>query len=205
MQVSLNNIVVSNNRVVPINSGVSVSRSENPAILEIRSVNCTISGDSTFSFNSGTALHAEQSVIGIAGSVTFGINIGTYGGAMRLVSYSYLIMNQGARLYLWGNTGLLVGGALYIDLLGTQPSSFSSFDCFLHFSYEDFVICNNCSDLNSTGVYIEFSGNIALYGSIVYGSTLQQCPWAVPLQQQYENLTIFEVFNRHYPNIINLS
>jgi len=138
MQVSLNNIVVSNNRVVPIDSGVSVSRLDNPAILEICSVNCTISGDSTLSFNSGTALHAEQSVIGIVGNGTFERNVGIYGGAMRLISYSYLIMTSDAKLYLRENTGLLVGGALYVDLLGSQSSSFSFDDCFLYFAYKSF-------------------------------------------------------------------
>ena len=203
MQVSLNNIVVRNNVVVPVNSGVSVSLSDNSAIMDIRSVNCTISGDSTISSNIGTAIHAEQSVIGIAGSVTFENNIGVYGGAIRLISYSYLIMTGGARLYLRENTGRVLGGALYVDFLGSQSSSLLVDDCFLYFTYDDFVICNNCSDLNSTGVYIEFSNNMAPYGSIVYGSALQQCPWAVPLHQQYENLTIFEVLDRHYPNVVN--
>ena len=209
MQVSLNTVLVRNNRIVTstINSDFTVSPSHNSAILDIRGINFTISGDSTFSDNIGTALLAEQSVVGIAGNVTFEKNTGTYGGAMRLIRNSYLIVTSGSRLYLRENVGRVVGGALYVDLLGGQSLAFSFDDCFLFFDYDDYIFCNDCSDLNSTGVNIEFSDNVAPFGSIVYGSALRQCPWAVPLHQKSLNplLSTFQLIDRYFPNIVNFS
>ena len=205
MQVSFNTVLVRNNRIVTstIDSDFTVSLSDNSAILDIRGINFTISGDSTFSDNIGTALLAEQSVVGIAGNVTFEKNTGTYGGAMRLIRNSYLIVTSGSRLYLRENVGRVVGGALYVDLLaGQSPSeSFSYDDCFLFFDYNDYIFCNDCSDLNSTGIYIEFSDNTAPFGSIVYGSALRQCPWAVPLHQKSLNplLSTFQLIAYYFP------
>ena len=209
MQVSLNTVLVSNNRVVTINSDFTVSLSENSAILDVRGLNFTIYGESTFSHNTGTALLAEQSVVGIAGNVAFEKNTGTYGGAMRLIRNSYLVVTSGSRLYLRENVGRVQGGALYVDLLGGQPAAFSSGDCFLYFDFDDYISCNYCSDLNSTGVYIEFSDNMAPFGSIVYGSSLQLCPWAVSLHQKYDGLnpflSTFQLIDRYFPNVINFS
>ena len=204
MQVFLHDVCATNNQVVSINSEVAVSHSDNLAILEIRSVNVTISGNSHFSSNNGTAVHARQGVVGIAGNVTFDRNTGVYGGAMRLIRSSYLIVTSGARLYFTGNIGRVQGGALYVDFPSGQAAPLSIEDCFLYFGYDDFIVCSNCSNLNDTGVYIEFSDNIAPSGSIIYGSALQQCPWALPLHQQYEGLTTFEIFNMYFPNVVNL-
>ena len=205
MQLRLYNVMVIRNRVVPVNSDFSVSLSDNSAIIDIRNSNVTIYGNSTISYNVGTALHAEQSVVGIAGTTTFEKNTGIYGGAMRLIRNSYLIMTRGARLYLRENIGRVLGGALYIDFLGGQSAAFSFDDCFLYFSYDDFRICDDCSDLNSTEIYIEFLDNIAPFGSIVYGSALQNCPWAVPLHQRYNRMSTFDIIHQYYPNIINFN
>ena len=205
MQVFLHDVCATNNQVVSINSEVAVSHSDNLAILEIHSVNVTISGNSYFSSNNGTAVHARQGVVGIAGNVTFDRNTGVYGGAMRLIRGSYLIVTSGARLYFTGNIGRVQGGALYVDFPGEESAAFPGDDCFLYFSYDDFRVCSNCSNLNDTRVYIEFSANIALYGSIIYGSILQQCPWAFPLHQQYEGLTTFDIFKRYFPNVVNFT
>ena len=205
MQVFLHDVIATNNQIVSVNSEVAVSRSDNLAILEIRSVNVTISGNSYFSTNSGTAVHARQGVVGIAGNVTFDRNTGVYGGAMRLIRSSYLIVTSGARLYFKENIGRVQGGALYVDFPGEESAAFSVDDCFLYFGYDDFRVCSNCSNLNDTGVYIEFSDNIAPFGSIIYGSALQQCPWAVLLRQQYEGLTTFDIFDRYFPNVVNFT
>ena len=42
-------------------------------------------------------------------------------------------------------------------------------------------------------------------GSIIYGSALQQCPWAVLLHQQYEGLTTFDILDRYFPNVVNFT
>ena len=205
MQVFLHNVIATNNRIDSVNSEVAVSRSDNLAILEIRSVNVTISGNSYFTSNNGTAVHARQGVVGIAGNVTFDKNTGVYGGAMRLIRSSYLIVTSGARLYFKENIGRVQGGALYVDFPGDESSAFLVDDCFLYFGYNDFRVCSNCSNLNDTGVYIEFSDNIAPIGSIIYGSALQQCPWAVLLHQQYEGLTTFDIFDKYFPNVVNFT
>ena len=205
MQVFLHDVIVTSNGIDSINSDIAVSLSNSLAILEIRSVNVTISGNSCFSANSGTAVHARQGVVGITGNVTFDRNTGVYGGAMRLIRSSYLIVTSGARLYFKENIGRLQGGALYVDFPGGQSATFSIDDCFLYFGYNDFSVCSNCSNLNDTGVYIEFSDNIAPIGSIIYGSALQQCPWAVLLRQQYEGLTTFDIFDSYFPNVVNFT
>ena len=83
-------------------------------------------------------------------------------------------------MYFVDNEARIGGGAIYVNENGLNSYLFGGFlDCFIHFAYDDFIVCEDCSDLDSYGVYFKFSGNSAPGGgSMVSGSSLVTCPWA---------------------------
>ena len=78
-------------------------------------------------------------------------------------------------------------------------------DCFVHFAYDNFVVCDNCSDLNSYKVYIKFLGNRAAFaGSMVSGSSLATCPWAQQLRESDNfNRSVFEILAEDFPTVFD--
>ena len=73
-------------------------------------------------------------------------------------------------------------------------------------SYDNYVLCENCSDLNNLGVYIQFSGNRAANaGWMVFGSSLSTCPWArdVLRTNRDPNLSLFEILNEEYSSVFS--
>ncbi len=206
--VELRDIRVEQNNARPLNSTIAVSQ-DNAAVTDFRGLNVSISGTCYFRDNLGTGLQASGSTIGIDVNATvyFERNSGVFGGAMTFLFYSYLILNANSSLYVRYNVGKSQGGAFYINLIGSNSAAFFD-DCFLYFSYDDFGLCDEeCADLNSTGVYVEFVGNAAVYdGSISYGSNLQFCPWAVQLRLQgYDEGTVFRTLYRYFPTVFNFS
>ena len=165
-------------------------------------MNLTFIGNCSFINNLGTGVRAESSVIGVNGNITFLRNIGINGGALYLVEYSYLIMNRNSSVYFLENEARIEGGAIYVNENGLNSHLIGGFvDCFIHFAYDNFIICENCSDLESFGVYIQFSGNRApSTGKMVSGSSLSTCPWAIGVlnKTRNSNKSLFEILNEEY-------
>ncbi len=97
----------------------------------------TMHGNCAIKDNFGTALRAESSQVGIVANVTFDSNIGIRGGAMLLITYTYLIVLPNASLYLLNNIARESGGAIYSNFLGLNSYIIGGgSNCFLAFNYE---------------------------------------------------------------------
>ena len=205
MQISIRDTNFINNEIVTADTGAAVTISQSAGILDVRNVNLTLHGRCLFRDNTGTALRAESSVIGINGNITFLRNTGINGGALHLVIYSYIVMNRNSSIYFIENAARIEGGAIYVNENGLNSYLvFRYQDCFIHFAYDNFFTCENCSDLNSYGVYIKFSNNTANSGSMVSGSSLATCPWAENLLHNDEtNRSVFDILNQDFPNVFD--
>ena len=168
------------NEILTADQDAIVTISQSAGTVNIRNVNLTFTGNCSFINNLGTGLRAESSVTGVNGNITFLRNIGINGGALYLAEYSYLIMSRNSSIYFLENEARIEGGAIYVNQNGLNSHLIGGFaDCFIHFAYDNFILCENCSDLESFGVYIQFSGNSApSTGRMVSGSSLSTCPWA---------------------------
>ena len=207
IQTAVRNCTFANNTITTGDNTAEVTISQSAGILDLRSVNVTLEDDCSFEFNQGTAIRGQQAIVGVHGSVMFKGNLGVYGGALHLEEYSYIILTNSSRLYFERNTGRVAAGAIYVNFLGTNNSPLLSGgfqDCFLLFDYE-FIFSRNATDINATGVYVEFNGNTAPLSSIIYGSSLSTCYWASEMRAQNPELSVLEILDRDYPNVFNFS
>ena len=202
MQVSIKDTDFINNEILNADQDAIVTISQSAGTVDIRNVNLTFIGNCSFINNVGTALRTESSMIGVHGNITFLRNIGIYGGALYLVEFSYLIMNRNSSIYFLENEARIEGGAVFVNENGLNSHLIGGFvDCFIHFAYDNFVLCENCSDLESFNVYIQFSGNRAPgTGRMVSGSALSTCPWAFGVLNQSTNpdKSLFEILSKEY-------
>ena len=205
IQVSIKDTEFVNNEIVTADPDATITISQSAGIVDIRNVNLTLHGNCSFIDNAGTALRAESSLVGVNGNITFLRNTGINGGALHLVSYAYLIMNRNSSVYFIDNQARIGGGAIYVNENGLNSYLIGGFvDCFIHFAYDNFIICESCSDLNDFRVYIKFSGNIAPSGSMVWGSSLATCPWAVSLLlNNSQNQSLFEILDKDYYQVFD--
>ena len=206
IQVSISDTDFVNNEIVTVNPDATITLSQSAGIVDIRNVNLTLHGNCSFIDNAGTALRAESSLVGVSGNITFIRNTGINGGALHLVSYAYLIMNRNSSVYFIDNEARIGGGAIYVNENGLNSDLVGGYvDCFIHFAYDNFIICDNCSDLNDYDVYIQFSGNLASsLGSMVWGSSLFTCPWAQSLIKKHSsNNSVFEILYEEFPNVFD--
>lgn len=145
-------------------------------------ISLRICGNSNFIDNIGTALAGVRSSAVVQGDALFARNRGAHGGGLILSDYSFLIMKRNSSLKFINNSATIAGGAIYAQLI-KDTFAFMYDDCFLYFEQINLIVCATgiCSgeDLN---VSITFSGNTALSGSTVYGSTLETCPWGQALR-----------------------
>jgi hypothetical protein len=204
MQVSIKDSHFVNNKAITTNQDAMFAVSQSASTVDIRNVNLTLYGNCSFVGNIGTGIKAESSVIGVSGNVTFLRNTGINGGALALITYSYLIMNRKSSIYFVENVARIGGGAIYVNENTAGSYRIGGFvDCFIHFAYDDFIVCDNCSDLNSYGVIVEFQGNVAAYaGSMVSGSSLATCPWAQQLRKRDNfNRSVFQILAEDFPSV----
>ena len=207
IQVSIKDTDFIDNEVLTADRDARVTISQSAGIVDIRNVNLTLYGNCSFIGNTGTGLRAESSLVGVHGNVTFLRNTGVFGGALYLVTYSYLILNRNSSIYFIENEALIGGGAIYVNVNGLNSFAMGFQDCFIHFAYDNFVLCEDCSDLDSYGIYVEFSGNIAPSGaSMVLGFSLATCPWVLDLlvkQRIGVFESVFEVLDQYYPDVFS--
>ena len=206
IQISIKDTDFISNEIVNFDRDATITISQSAGIVDIRNVNLTLQGNCAFVDNTGTALRAQSSLVGVDGNITFLRNIGINGGALHLVSYAYLIMNRNSSIYFIENKARIGGGAIYVNEDGIDSYPIGGYqDCFIHFTYDNFFICEDCSDLNSFGVYIKFSGNEASdSGSMVYGSALRTCPWAYSFIEKDDfNQSVFVFLYDEYPKVFD--
>ena len=197
------------NTISTFDEDATVTISQSAGIVDVRNMNLTFYGNCTFKDNDGTALRAQSTLIGVSGNITFLRNTGVNGGALHLVEYSYLIMNRNSSIYFVRNRARVGGGAIYVNENGLNSFLVGGFvDCFLHFSYDNFLVCEDCSDIDNYGVFIKFLGNEAQFsGSMVLGSALATCPWTASFRAEISNSSssnsLFGFLNKNYPSVFS--
>ena len=171
------------------------------AVIDILSLNVTFSGENFIRNSEGTGLSGSSSTIIFKDSIEFYNNQGSYGGALRLEAESFLLLNDNTHIVFRENVGTIFGGAVYVSYTTVSPS-LSQVDCSFYFGPLNFhcfsTIHSNCPDITKYNTTVRFEKNTAPLGGMVYGSTLEACPWAKRLIQTYapnnSNLTLFEIF-----------
>ena len=178
------NVEVEENTVVFYNSKTIDSVLDSSAAVDFRFTNTRMEGENIFSHNHGTALRASRAIVNISGNVTFFNNHGVLGGAIQIYGYGVLLVRNNSNIQFENNTATVKGGAIYANYrvdLTYEPDD----NCFLYFVNIDALLCysNTCPDINNLAVRLEFSGNKAPIGSIIYGSTLESCSWVQGLRK----------------------
>ena len=115
MQIIIKDSHFVNNRVITSDHDTMMALSQSASTVNVRNVNLTLYGNCSFVDNIGTGIKARSSVIGVSGNVTFLRNTGINGGALSLVTHSYLIMNRNASIYFIENEAKIGGGAVYTN------------------------------------------------------------------------------------------
>ena len=158
-----------------------IRRSANHSgIIDIRYTHFTLRGNCAFIHNSGTAIRARRSPINVYNHAVFHGNVGTFGGAMALVAFSYLIIHPNTSVAFTNNRATVNGGVFHVDV-PDQPV-YVLFDCFLYLNSPDAFYCYDSTtcltkSISELGISVTFINNSAPLGSFVYGSALQSCPW----------------------------
>ena len=111
-----------------------------------------------------------------------------------------MVLRNNTNVTFSKNAGAIYGGAIYSSTVATLPS-LSQVDCSIYFGHLN-LLCfstahSDCIDITEFNTNVIFEGNSAPLGSMVYGTTLETCPWALELRNKYElqnnNLTLFEL------------
>ena len=202
IHVQFSNITAVENFVAPLENGSFRSVPDSSAVIDIRRVSLTMDTIKIIK-NRGTGLVGTRAQFLISGNITIAGNTGEFGGGMRLIAYTFLILQPNSSIVFENNTGIVRGGALYVAL--REEPIFTYDDCFMYFRTLNILRCQSISrsTLEQTGITIRFSGNTAPVGSIVYGSTLRTCCWARAVRDQYNfNGTIFESLHEFVPHIV---
>ena len=167
---------------IEVSNNIEVGHIQDYGVVHIRKVNLTLSGSTTFERNLATALGAVSSLVNVRGKVLFERNRAVSGAAMQLLSESLLIAQHGANITFISNRADMFGGAIYVDM-NSDNFTFIPDNCFLYFNEPGYGICTNDAVCLPNSVSMEFRGNTARLGSVVYGSALTTCPWLSALRE----------------------
>ena len=126
-------------------------------------------GSLIFENNTGTALYISSCVIEFKSfsNVIFVSNTGYDGGAIAIMGFSILKVNDNSTFKFINNTSEWRGGA--IIYISTNKHDFiSSRSCFIHYSGKK-------SSLRERGISIHFDNNKAQYGQTMFATTILPC------------------------------
>ena len=202
-RVKVSNLFSQHNNIISRDGSAIRKVQKHSGIIAIHHINFTMSGRCVIAHNNETGLHAYQSAIYLIDEIIFEQNIGTFGGAICLLSYSHLIIDDNTVVEFIDNQGRVKGGALYVDYASGPDYSYS--DCFLYLNSSDVFYCDDerTCDIDQLNISVSFSGNSAPAGGIVYGSTLSTCFWAQIYQAKFSMETkvvnLWEFLYTHSP------
>ena len=182
MLLEFEDIIVEENDVASFSAfdALIAGATERTAVMTLDSVNLTISGNSQFFRNKGAALLLARSTIRVSGDLRF---VNNSGGGVMLIDVSNIILLRNSKLSFIRNTATSKGGAIYVDLTGGGSDNTANHNCFLWFATFD-PLCfyyDKCLTIDQINASLVFENNRAPLGGTIYGSTLNNCPWAVPL------------------------
>lgn len=185
--VILRDVEFSHNMLYALTSVISPLQAS--GVIVVSGNNLTLSGNTRFHHNEGTAVLTTTSVIHVMGNVTFLNNSGSYGGALSLTGGSLLIIDRNATVGFYNNSGAIVGGAIFVSNIGSIPGIAALYDCFLYFGAIDLncitTFSQKCPDVTKFGATLKFEGNSSPLGNMIYGATLNSCPWTESFRETY--------------------
>jgi hypothetical protein len=158
-----------------------LSGSEKASAFHLSGVTCNVHGSSSFSENRGSAIRVESTLLVLLNSalITFHENLAHRGGALYFTGNTPAILSfPNAGLTFNNNHAVIAGGAIYFDPYGTpfdilQP--LSNLGCFIY-TVEAF-------NFLTSNISLSFTNNTAPLGGIVFGSSLELCPWAKSIER----------------------
>lgn len=151
----------------------------------------------------GLFLHSSPVFMTVRSRFLVERNSGQQGGGIHMEGEGTTIaMSDSAFLSMRDNTATLLGGAIYVspsivsnDVL--RPNS----GCFLFISPSSDCLLDDCFNLTESNVSIQFAGNSAPRGSVVYGSTLEACTWTYSLRKSAMGRSLYQFFFEEVENI----
>ena len=176
----LESVTFSKNDANKKNFDYNVVGEEVSTAVSIKNVLALFGGSSLFANNRVTALHVHSTLCIFLDNleIVFERNTARRGGAMYIEGSSpAFFMRENVTMAFRENEALLEGGAVYVDnplLIGGSLQPLDYYGCILH------SLVPNVSLLDS-GSRFEFSGNRAPVGSILFGLTLEACPWSLDM------------------------
>ena len=159
------NCTFSSNKMLPIKTARNnlVTQVNTVGTFYSNVLSVVFEGITVFADNTGTALYLSSCItsFGAGSNVTFSSNYGTNGGAIALISRSYLYLNGSSNFSFVNNTATHFGGAIYfhsVDTVFNEP-------CFIYNG-----ICTNKS-------VFYFDGNRAFggQGPHIFASSFVGC------------------------------
>ena len=130
-------------------------------------------GNTTFSDNNGTALCLTSGVVEFSNRsyVQFSNNSGVRGGAVSLIAYSVIYVNDNSAFEFVDNTALSKGGVIYTHSVD-KHEYLSSRSCFIQYHGSEYIEKRN--------VILEFRGNQARTGDghCIFADSLLPCRYA---------------------------
>ena len=157
----------------------------------VQNTNITLLGRNEFLSNLGTALAGVRSPFYIHGHVVFNNNVGVEGAAIQLTSLSFLILQQHSSISIVGNSAIDRGGGIFVNLVGEEYFVVDD-DCFIHLGIIDYSPRSESALLENFNVTMTFQGNRARAGSMIYGASLETCPWTSSIPVIDTNYTVFQ-------------
>ena len=147
----------------------------------IDSVPTVFYGYANFISNNDTAIIAAGTSLDFLGSANFFGNSGRNGGAIALISYSFIRVHSGVSMTFIHNTAELKGGAIYSELVD-EHSVLTSRACFIQ--YED--IEASPEDWNATFKFI--NNTVGGKPNSIFTTSILPCIWGGAYGPAYDPL-----------------
>lgn len=176
----------------------SQSVEETALAIQLERVFCAVINVKTNIFSALRVISSAVSVFPLA-SIVFQGNIAQRGGGVHFLSdYSTFILHPSSSVQFVNNSAILEVGAIYFhtplsgDIL--RPFRFSG--CLITTS-----LARGASNFNGTfglfdnDIVISFQNNSAPLGGIVFGTSLETCPWAWSIPDE-DGLSLYQILHR---------
>jgi len=168
------------------NLSVGSSLQIRSGIIDVNYFRVTFSGKNFITYNLDTGMSLRGAILEIWGQALWHHNLGTSGGALSLIDYSYIVLMEPVVDYTFSeNSAVVAGGGVFVDY---GESRGALYDCFFFFERIDFYcnILNSCarSLANYSRAKFQFINNTAPLGNAAYGGFNLECPWALSLQDR---------------------
>lgn len=189
----LDSITVSNNGA---EIGTDYTNNEVSSAISLKNVFVLFEGTSVFVENPVAALHIMSAICLLSDNakLEFLRNTGQRGAGIYFEGNSPgLFVSRNSTIIFRENTALVEGGAIFYGnplYAGGSLQPLDYFGCLL----DIFPV----SDLNlfTSGSRLEFYGNSAPVGGVIYGTTLETCPWTAEVNAENGNL-LFELYKNY--------